>query len=105
MLCMKECREDTATIHLLLFACLCLQHCVLQNALEGDRLFRQGAWIRGHLPVFVEELFEIFFQRIYVGAAMIDNVACRRIIEQSEQEMFERYVFMLARCCFCQCQI
>src|SRR6185295_11040567 len=102
---LEESREDTPAVNLLLFACLCLQDCVLQNALEGDRLFRQGAWIPGRLLVFGEKLFEVFLQRINVAAAMIDNVARRWIIKQREQKMFERDVFVLARCRFCQCQI
>src|SRR6185369_18032170 len=95
---MEERRQNTTAVHFLLFACLRLEQRVLQHLLEGDCLFRQRARICiDHFAVCREEVLDVLLQSIEVAAAGIDNVARGWVSEQSQQQMFERYVLVLPR--------
>src|SRR5215213_9733207 len=106
MLCVEKRRQHTTTVHFLLLTRLRLEQRVLQYLLERNRLFRQRAWIRiDHFTVCRKELLDLLLQGIEVSAAGIDYVARSRIVEQREQQVFQRYVLVLSRSCFRDCQV
>src|SRR6185503_19295970 len=98
MLCMEQCCQNSSTVHFVSSARLRLEQRVLQHLLECNRLFRQRARICiNHFTVSSKELLDVLLQSIAVAAAMIDYVARSGIVEQCQQQMFQRYVLMFPR--------
>jgi hypothetical protein len=98
---MEQRRQHTTAVHLLLFARLRLEQRVLQHSLECNCLFRQRTRIcRNHFSVCRKELLDILLQRLEVSVALIDNVAGSGIVEQRQQQVFQRDVLVLPRACF-----
>ena len=92
-----ECGQEMSAINLVLLGTLRLKLCILQHALEEHCRFGQFRLISLQpFLLLVKELLESCFQGFPVSAALDNNGACRLIVEQREQEMFKRHVFVAA---------
>ena len=90
-----ERREDVVAVDLSLARPLGLLQGVLQHALKHGGLLRHLLARRGQLlKLFAEKLLDLGFQALNVPAAPADGVARRAVVQQREQQMFERNVFV-----------
>ena len=67
----------------------------LQHALEAERRLRVAAIVVGKLvDRTADRLFEVAAQAVEIGAAGLEHALGRGVVEQREQQVFDRHVLV-----------
>src|SRR4030095_2709877 len=89
--------EDVPAVDLGLARRLRLERGPLEHALEGRRLLPQLVITRRQrAQTLGEKRFEAALERLEVAAALPDDVARRPLVEEGEEQMFERQELVAA---------